>query len=459
MNYDLTKAEAPLLDAANLLHCSSWSDTVIPDGISEYIGWDPDWNALTTFATLKQYGEVASEVFNFLPGRNRLVMLYERTDECQEMTTGFTSYIQGQSLMAKLSTPPTDPNDRSYREWDVWREQIREPEVDIGETEYAAFAEYLAGSLVIDSSGPHRFYSESESDRYYQLQTMRHASAIIPAMSELVSQGKISWEEVSRGMLLQKVNKFRLVEALNNLQLPGRVDESRAFDRDGYQILPVNVYFSNKKEFLKDGHYSQSLSLVGTLTNPYANWWELKDRSPTEFQEQIAAERGVITTVKIGFMWPAKPSFDQYVEFGGVDINQQLLPLQALVDYWNTHHEYYPQNIKLELVYGSHGMDVRNATLEAGRLALEEKVTFLIGDINLELSTAVYNVINVLNMFQCSSTSDVAFLRGDPNDPAFITAQGSISDPGAVSGSVLSNPQLSRAVVLHEDTLECQSMI
>ncbi|KAJ3079945.1 hypothetical protein HK102_003412, partial [Quaeritorhiza haematococci] len=67
--------------------------------------------------------------------------------------------------------------------------------------------------------------------------------------------------------------------------------------------------------------------------------------------------------------------------------------------------------------------------MEAGRLALDEKVALIVGDMNLELTSAVYTITNNLEMMQCSSTSDVAFLKGDNKDPSFMTAQGSITEP------------------------------
>ncbi|KAJ3085147.1 hypothetical protein HK102_000276 [Quaeritorhiza haematococci] len=328
------------------------------------------------------------------------------------------------------------------------------------ETDYAEFAEYMAGTLVIDSS-KRQFYPRSESDPYFQLTANNAAciAMIIPMMSDLVKQGLITWEEISEGMLMKKLNKMEVVQTLNGLKLPGEAREPRTFNTDGYETLPVDVYFSNKKGVLKSGLFSLSLSRVASLISPDGYRWVLNNASALDFQEIVMTERGASVTIKIGFLWSAKPSYENYVEFDGVDINQQLLPLQALVDYWNTQRQYYPGYVKLELVYGSHGMDPRNASLEAGRLALDEKVAFIIGDMNLELTTAVYTITNNLEMMQCSSTSDVAFLRGDPRDPSFITAQGSIMDPGKVASIILGNLQLSRTVVLYEETFECQSMV
>ncbi|KAJ3063167.1 hypothetical protein HK102_008550, partial [Quaeritorhiza haematococci] len=64
------------------------------------------------------------------------------------------------------------------------------------------------------------------------------------------------------------------------------------------------------------------------------------------------------TIVKIGFMYSAAPSYTDPVMYEDINVNERLLPAQALVEYWNSHEEYYPSNIKFELVYGAHGLDV-----------------------------------------------------------------------------------------------------
>ncbi|KAJ3089579.1 hypothetical protein HK102_006022 [Quaeritorhiza haematococci] len=64
------------------------------------------------------------------------------------------------------------------------------------------------------------------------------------------------------------------------------------------------------------------------------------------------------TTIKIGFMYSAKPSYTEPVMFNGANVNEELLPVQALVDYWNNIEMYYSADVKFELVYGGHGMDV-----------------------------------------------------------------------------------------------------
>ncbi|KAJ3089476.1 hypothetical protein HK102_006326 [Quaeritorhiza haematococci] len=99
--------------------------------------------------------------------------------------------------------------------------------------------------------------------------------------------------------------------------------------------------------------------------------------------------------------------------------------------------------------------------LEADRLVQEERVAFLIGDMNMELTAVEGNVVRPFKVLQCSSLADTGvqdenFGFGNPN---FISAQGSFVEPGDAAAIILENFRMKQVVVLSEDTLECQSMI
>ncbi|KAJ3067550.1 hypothetical protein HK102_007388, partial [Quaeritorhiza haematococci] len=286
---------------------------------------------------------------------------------------------------------------------------MKKPEVDIGATDYARLAPYMFGTLLFNSS-KRAFYSESREDPYFKLvkkafdavqnpfatdgpptlsfETANLAACVamlIPTLSQLVSTRQLRWNDIVKGQTLEKLKgKYTMLQVATASGLPGTLDGSRAWGSEGYEAIPVALYNANKKDVLSRGSFMESLTRVATLIRPGGTVWKFKNDTLRDVINRISFAEGSAPTksktIKIGFMWSAKPSCDEYVRqandrvkpryatlrnkshkshspFNGVDVNQELLPLQALVDYWNNNNQYYPKTVKLELVYGSHSMD------------------------------------------------------------------------------------------------------
>ncbi|KAJ3086913.1 hypothetical protein HK102_012197 [Quaeritorhiza haematococci] len=94
LNYELTFAEAPLLDYASLLHCSSTSNALV----TETSGWARDSSIPNTISTVpppEQYGTAALYLLSILPIRNiRIVLMYENTIECKVPSLAFMSVFR-----------------------------------------------------------------------------------------------------------------------------------------------------------------------------------------------------------------------------------------------------------------------------------------------------------------------------------------------------------------------------
>ncbi|KAJ3091507.1 hypothetical protein HK102_000305 [Quaeritorhiza haematococci] len=357
------------------------------------------------------------------------------------------------------------------------------------ETDYSTLAPYMYGTLLLNTS-KQAFYPESEEDPYFKhvkeafdamqkpfqtngppsltFESANLASCIamlIPSLSNLVNQERLTWQEIANGQALNNLAIYELVTVLNILQLPGGVDGPRHFREDGHELRPMVVYNANNKDLIEKGILTESLSPVATMVGTIGGYgFAFKDARPVDVINRISFPNGTVPSqpviIKIGFMWSAKPSYDEFVKFNGVDVNLELLPLQALVDYWNTNNAYYPKNVRMELVYGSHSMDPRKAIAETGRLVEEERVSFLIGDMNTELTAAVGNVLRSFDVLQCSSIADTGAQIGDfgSDSQNFISAQGSLVERGDAAAILLENFRMNQVVVLYEDTPECQSM-
>ncbi|KAJ3086914.1 hypothetical protein HK102_012198, partial [Quaeritorhiza haematococci] len=233
----------------------------------------------------------------------------------------------------------------------------------------------------------------------------------------------------------------------------------------GNEKSPIIVYNAKDRDLLQKGMLTASLSEVATIVEDMWGFgsWTFKDATPLDVINRISFADSMAQpiTIRIGFMWSAKPSYDEEVKSDGVDVNQQLLPMQALVDYWNSNQMHYPKGVKLELVYAGHGMDLRNAVVEAGRLVMEEKVAFVIGDMNTELTTVEGDVIRNFGKLQCSSLADSGVLIGDYSNGTerFITGQGSLLERGDGAGIILDKFRISQVAILYEESIECQSMV
>ncbi|KAJ3087988.1 hypothetical protein HK102_009830, partial [Quaeritorhiza haematococci] len=147
--------------------------------------------------------------------------------------------------------------------------------------------------------------------------------------------------------------------------------------------------------------------------------------------------------------------------FNGSDVNNELLAVQALVDYWNSNNEYYPPEVKFELVYGAHGMDVDAAVSETSRFISEEKISLFIGDINDILTSAEALLLDDAYLPHCSSTANT--IGAGPSlgyDSNSLTTQATPAQYGQVASEFLKLfPLRERVVIITEDIPDCNMMM
>ncbi|KAJ3085148.1 hypothetical protein HK102_000277, partial [Quaeritorhiza haematococci] len=224
---------------------------------------------------------------------------------------------------------------------------------------------------------------------------------------------------------------------------------------------------------LDGGSFLQSLQPVGTLVISYGEEWIVKDETWDDLRANIVFPDGTSeaplrpmreedVTVKIGFMWSAKPSYTEVVTFNGSDVNNQLQAIQAYVDYWNAY--LMPPKVKLELVYGAHGFDVwlsgfdvtsdgETAISETGRLINKEKISFFIGDMTDALTIAEAPLLADARLLHCATSDPTVFRSRGSLDLGYnvISMVASPGQYGAAARSLLAAwPAEGRVVVSYE---------
>ncbi|KAJ3090920.1 hypothetical protein HK102_002257 [Quaeritorhiza haematococci] len=142
----------------------------------------------------------------------------------------------------------------------------------------------------------------------------------------------------------------------------------------------------------------------------------------------------------------------------GIDYNRQSISQQALLDYWNANHTYYPENVKFELIYGGYqGVD-GNAVLEAIRL-LQQNASVFISHNPSTVVIAEQNVINLFKILQCGSISSAGELSNKAVAKTFFRTIVVASDWGKAVGDYLAKTNLRRVAVLAEEVSVCQSVV
>ncbi|KAJ3079944.1 hypothetical protein HK102_003411, partial [Quaeritorhiza haematococci] len=380
---------------------------------------------------------------------------------------------------------------------------LKTPDMEPTDLGFEGLTPHLLGTLVLDSTPPNRlFHVDSEDDPYYQLlsqslttvttpffldgadqaSTLNFENAriaaclavLIPGVAELVKEGAVTWEQVAGRQLLDGVDKDTFIGKVNGLGLPGRVGTGggRVFAKSGYELVPVKVLNAKEQSALDGGSFLQALQPVATLIIPNGEEWIVKDEAWDDLRAKVVFPDGTSeaplrplheedVTVKIGFMWSAKPSYTEAVNFNGSDVNTQLQAIQAYVDYWNTWH--MPPRVTLELVYGAHGFDVcfigsrldlsdaGTATSETIRLINTEKIAFFIGDMTDALTIDEAPFLAEARLLHCATSNPMVF-RGSLNLGSIVVA--TVASPGqygvAARSLVAAWPAEGRVVVSYE---------
>ncbi|KAJ3091505.1 hypothetical protein HK102_000303 [Quaeritorhiza haematococci] len=171
-----------------------------------------------------------------------------------------------------------------------------------------------------------------------------------------------------------------------------------------------------------------------------------------------------VTTIKIGVIWPKKPSETEEVTYepvfgtDGFDANEDLLPTQAFVDYWNTRENHDP-SVKFEIVYGAHNFEKGPALSETLRFVNKERVAFFVGDVLEHLAISQQLLLSKFNILQCSTrvggeksgyTQAYNFFNDPAQAPTFMTTRASFAQYGEAAASLLAHLQLNRVVVFYD---------
>ncbi|KAJ3081111.1 hypothetical protein HK102_002578 [Quaeritorhiza haematococci] len=165
-----------------------------------------------------------------------------------------------------------------------------------------------------------------------------------------------------------------------------------------------------------------------------------------------SAQNANVTTVKIGFMWGAKPSWGEDLDNEQLATNERLMPAQAFVDHWNLQSP----NVKWEIDYGSHQVGMIPETL---RFAGKERIAFFVGDTTDFDSITQQTILSKFNILQCSTEAGgdtrtnyaSNFLNDPAQAPTFMTTRSSPAQFGAAVATLFEHLQLNRVVIIYDE--------